>query len=758
MYRYFYTLFNVLLVYLVLSHQLDAQSIEGNVYDAETQEPLIGATIYGSDQCNSTTNALGYFSLSNCKSDSIVISYIGYESYVLYPPFIDVNDVRLNRSNSLLDQVTVTGSGYRRSSKQSIISIERIDSDRIIRENTPEIDDLLNRINGVQIVDGQANIRGGSGYSYGAGSRVMIILDGLPILQADAATANWRDIPTENIASIEVLKGASSIIYGSSALNGVINIETKDPGSTPVTEFSTQYRAFDGPPADSMKWWGSTPFISTGSLIHRRKIGKLDLTGNVFYSKEESFIKHKTAETKRGGLKLRYRFKPELIVGLNVNYNDYEGNNPFFWENYGKGTLISDTASFSITDAIRYNIDPYLKFYDNSGGHHKLSNRFYYVENANEENRSNKSQLYLSEYQYYRDLTNLGIKFTGGVLFSHLESDSELFSNSKFSQNNLAFYGQIEKAIGKNLVVQAGLRYESNNTNAPDTIQYFKIDQGLSEHSEVVARVGFNYSLNEYTQFRANWGQGYRYPAIAERFINTDIGIPIVANPELKPERGWSAELAYRQGLSLGRIKGFLDIAFFQMEYEDMMEFGADGFPPPLPFIAFQSTNIGNTRIRGLDCQVQSEVDFSSSSNLFFSLGYNYIDPKFKDFTVEIERRSSSDENVLKYRQKHIGKAHFFWEVNNWGLGSTYRYISKTEAIDLIFYQILEGAEEFDADHNDNRHIVDLILSYKFSNNLTLRLNAKNITNELYTLRPAQLEDIRSFSLQLTKKWEHNKS
>ena len=65
------------------------------------------------------------------------------------------------------------------------------------------------------MVSSQPNIRGGSGWSYGAGSRVLLLVDDIPALQADAGLAQWDDIPVENIAQIEVVKGAASALYGS---------------------------------------------------------------------------------------------------------------------------------------------------------------------------------------------------------------------------------------------------------------------------------------------------------------------------------------------------------------------------------------------------------------------------------------------------------------------------------------------------------------------------------------------------------------
>lgn len=83
---------------------------------------------------------------------------------------------------------------------------------------------MLEKVPGVNYIDGQVSVRGGSGFAYGAGSRVMVLIDNMPALQYDSGYPNWSNIATETIGKVEVLKGAGSALYGSAAMNGVINI------------------------------------------------------------------------------------------------------------------------------------------------------------------------------------------------------------------------------------------------------------------------------------------------------------------------------------------------------------------------------------------------------------------------------------------------------------------------------------------------------------------------------------------------------
>ena len=109
-------------------------------------------------------------------------------------------------------------------------------------QNTVSLDEILDKTSGFDILDGQPSIRGGSGFSYGAGSRVLVMLNGLPLIAGDAGDVKWDYLPLETLSQVEIIKGASSVLYGSSALNGVVNLRTLEPGLNPVT----QARIFTG--------------------------------------------------------------------------------------------------------------------------------------------------------------------------------------------------------------------------------------------------------------------------------------------------------------------------------------------------------------------------------------------------------------------------------------------------------------------------------------------------------------------------------
>ncbi|MBK8505100.1 MAG: TonB-dependent receptor plug domain-containing protein [Saprospiraceae bacterium] len=236
--------------------------IIGHVRDHIHGDPLSAATIQWRDQGTFTDNQGAFRTLVKKGPQELTISYVGYETLTL-PLDVYEDTVRLTiglkPSTSLLREVTVTTGKYEQPIGETTATIEILKPGLLEQTNTTSIDEVLGKVPGVAIIDGQANIRGGSGFSYGAGSRVLVLVDDIPAYQADAGFPNWDDFPLENMAQMEIVKGASSALYGSSALNGIINLRTAYAKETPVTKASVFYGATLNPRNIERKWWDKAP-------------------------------------------------------------------------------------------------------------------------------------------------------------------------------------------------------------------------------------------------------------------------------------------------------------------------------------------------------------------------------------------------------------------------------------------------------------------------------------------------------------------
>jgi iron complex outermembrane receptor protein len=747
------------LAWLVLaSASLLAQEalLSGRITDAESGEGLISATIRVGEE-GQLTDFDGKFAFTLAPGTyELEVRYLGYETYrqqiTLAAGDHPSLDLSLKESATLLQTATVSSSRYAKPLSEVTVSLEVLQPQLIENAGKVSLDDALQKIPGVTVIDGQANIRSGSGYSQGAGSRVLLLMDDIPILTADAGFPNWTDIPMEVIDQVEVIKGAASALYGSSALNGIVNVRTAYATSEPITKgalFSTVYLA---PERESLKWWeaGETPRLLGASISHRRKLGKVDLVLGGYYQDLQSFRRDVSDTYGRFNFNVRHRVTDRLSYGLSGNLNAGKSTNYFFWSSLDSA-YVGSANSLSSRERVRYNLDPSLLYYDQQGNRHRLLGRFFSVDNENDRMQGNQSRLFYGEYQFQRRFTERDLVLTAGVVAGGTRVEAELYGDTTFTSSNYAAYLQLEKKLFDKLNLSFGARYEANQLNNPGFVYRFQlrdieVKESAERESRPVFRFGANYEAGEATFLRASWGQGYRYPTIAERYIFTDAGgFFITPSPELGSETGWSAEVGLKQGYRLGGFEGFVDFAAFYMYFNDMIEFNWVG-------TGFQTTNIGNTSTQGIEISVAGRGQLGSIPFRLLT-GYTYADPRFEDFDPEAERgtiarqnadNSSSDDNVLKYRFRHVFKFDGELEFGAFRLGLETFYNSTLEAYDSQFSFFIPGLVDFQMQNPDGFWVHNLRLAFEPRPKLRASLILGNLTNREYTLRPALMEAPRN--------------
>lgn len=766
-------------------------TLTGIVSNEKTQETLIGATVRSGDIGNVTDFEGRYTIELPAGTYKFEVSFTGYEKQEFEISIAEgetkEQNIFLEEANNVLNTATVTSSKVAKPLGEVTVSLEVIKPSLIENASTSSADEVVEKVPGVNVIDGQANIRGGSGYSYGAGSRVLLLIDDLPYLSGDAGFPSWRDIPVENIEQIEVLKGAASALYGSSALNGIINIRTAYAKSKPVTKLASFYTVYNRPKDEEAAWWDGVATNTTGigggagvdslsapspgeagiQLAHRQKIDNFDLVlGGNFYN-NNSFRQGEHDRKGRFSVNTRYRITDKISVGINSNFNVGRSASYFFWANEKEGKLRPFGGTITPSKVLRFNVDPFLTIFDNAGNSHKILTRYYYVDNRNGNNQANKSKLAYGEYQFHTDIEALdNLSITTGVVGVSTKVDAQLYGNAQFNLFNMAAYLQLDKKLFDCLNLSFGARYERFAVNSPDSIRTIlngfptKIlnPNSKSVEAKPVFRFGANYQPAEYTYIRASWGQGYRYPTVAEKFVVTQIGgiLSVVPNPTLESETGWSAELGLKQGFKItDNWLGYFDVSGFWTEYQNMMEFTFGGNDPDAIGLGFQSINIGNTVIKGFDVSVlgQGKIGDVSINTI---TGYTFIDPKFKDWGTRQDALSSADYNILKYRFRHTFKFDTQADYEGFGLGLSCQYNSFMEAIDDAFQNlpglgipIVPGIKEYREAHNKGNTIFDARLSYKINEHAKLAFLVKNIFNIEYAIRPGLLEAPRNYTFRM---------
>jgi outer membrane cobalamin receptor len=728
-------------------------SVSGTVIDAGSREPLLAVNVIADGRTGTATDLKGAFTLRLDEGPhTLVFSYLGYleqqkEITISEGETLQL-EIEMKVSREMLEEVVVSAGKYEQKLSEVTVSMEVIKPYQLAKQNIVSLDMILEKTPGISILDGQPSIRGGSGFSYGAGSRVLMLVDDLPLLSADAGDVKWNYLPVENINQVEVIKGASSVLYGSSALNGVINLRTRFPGAEPATEVTLFGGANMNPARKELIWWDSQPLFAGLSFSHLRKSGNLDLSLGGNYFKNEGYREGDYENRIRGNVGLRYQSKKiqGLSAGLGISAMYLDQSDFLLWQDADSGAYRQNPESTTPLTGYRYNIDPYLEYSSSSGNKHSLKTRLYGVDNSTTNaDRNSASKLWYAEYRFLKRFRGQ-TRWTSGLSFSRSKVIANLFDDHAGS--NTAVYSQVDAKLINRLQLSTGVRWEVNSLD------------GEFYYSLPVLRAGLNYQVGKSTFLRASFGQGYRFPSIAEKFTDTEIGaLRIFPNPELDPERGWSAEVGAKQGFAFGNWLGYGDMALFWTEYKEMIEFSFGVYPPnpdDIPTfddVGFKALNIGSARINGFDSQLALSGP-AGPFELRFSGGYTYmnpVDPSLLD-SAEIV---AEDGHILKYRRRHLIKMDLEAEVWKIFAGANFQYYSRMINIDEVFLDpftgnlLLPGFPDYWEENDPTHSLLDFRLGWNIRPSIRITAILRNALNVEYLGRPGDIGQPRNITLQL---------
>ena len=722
--------------------------VKGKVFDNNSLEPLHGVYVIYEKNQGTTTDQDGYFLIkSNNERLIIIFRFIGYQTVtksinILHNDTIELN-VGLDMELLEIGQIVVSANKTEQKVAELTVSMEIIKSGDFLKTHITDARELINKTPGIEVLDGQASIRGGSGFSYGVGSRVLALIDGLPVLSPDAGNIKWQFLPLENISQIEIIKGASSVLYGSSALNGIINFRTAEASNIPNTQFFAETGIFGKPKNKNWIWWDSPRVFASASFSHLQKLGKTDLGLGISLLTDNGYRKYNDEKLVRLSLRLKHHSEKVrgMIYGLNLNSGYTSKRDFILWEDAEFGAMKQDTSSVSLLHGSFFALDPFISFNNYGRFKHDFRIRLQTSNNrfpVRDENNSNALSIY-TEYQIYYKLAEF-LNITAGAA----ENYSKIISNfyGDHEGMNLAGFMQVEANPAPRLKMVAGLRVEQNSLD--------------SERDKTVPifRTGINWQAAEYTFLRASFGQGYRYPSIAEKHASTTLGsVKIFPNPFVQPESGWSSEVGIKQGILMGKSNGQADFSVFFSQNSDLIEYVFGNYPDPVTGVfdfGFQATNTEQSRVYGYELEFLINREFGAL-NTTFNGGYTYIYP------VEFNQVSNKNTDIyLKYRRKHSLKFSINSAYEKLDLGFSLFIKSKILNIDDVFLneltreRILPGFYGYWLENNKGYLLFDGNLAYEINTTLSLSLAVKNITNSEYMGRPGDIQPQRNFSLRLS--------
>ncbi len=724
----FLCLVMLLIVSSISSFGQTTGAVKGRITDTRTGEGLPGVNIQIQGSLNGTTSDVeGYYQLDGLSPGEYTLSFsmMGYAPYNEKDVAVVV-DVTLQlpvhlKSNILASpQVVVTSSRKAQDILESAFSVSAIGQREIQAKAVVNMIDILSYESGVSTVKGQLNIRGTSGYTLGAGSRSLLLLDGIPLLGSAAGNITWATIPTSEVDRVEIVKSGGSALYGSSAMGGVVNIITRNAPREPETRVSTKIGVYSHPRVEEWRWRDSRGLLYNTEISHSRKIGKHAAWIRVQKRRDDGFMELNWEEALNISGKIKLNFGNAHSAAVFVNVLDDKLGLTSIWKNsanpfeapegsqkdgtQGRKTVLNGHYNYVYSPevAIKVKASGYWNSWDNFGvdPNYSTENRFY------EEVQASK---------------NWSDSFTSivGLTMQQNEVEAQIFGSH--SSSSLASFLLFEKKVSK-FTASMGSRLE-----------FYQVD-GKNQDQVFSPQVALNWKPSAWLGLRISTGKGFRVPTVAEMFTSARRSIfTVEPNPDLISETSINQELGIT--ILTGQV-GIVDLlkldaAIFNNRFENFIE------PVPDSEAVIHFTNLSDARIMGLEVG----LGLSVLNNLMdYKSALTVLDP------VELNSQGEIVD-TLSYRHR------YHWinslGLHYWGLDVAleYRYLSRMESVELFQENDLTGQDIRVPIHVWNAGIGKSYRDWNF------QVRVENLFQYYYTQLERNIEEERMFSINVERRF-----
>ncbi len=342
------TLISALLLMVgTVARAQDGGTLKGQVRDAETKEALIGASIsLHQTKLGSIANAKGFFEIQNIPEGiyEVRISAVGYKTRFkqvhIYQNKVETLDIMLQPSSVMGDEVVVSASRYEQNKLDLPITISVIPTKQIELLPAPSLDRALEAVPGVDVIRsggiGSSNlqIRGSNGFTGGGlSTRVLMLYDGFPMNSADANSVVWQAVNVSNLERLEVVKGATSAMYGSAAMGGVINAISLLP-----KEFTVRAKfmngIYDNPPPGVNPFPGiNRPYFYNGNIMIGDRLGEFSYSAIYSRINDPGYRDAGQFASDNINISARYQLSPSQSLQLSSVLNWAQGGVAYGWTN-----------------------------------------------------------------------------------------------------------------------------------------------------------------------------------------------------------------------------------------------------------------------------------------------------------------------------------------------------------------------------------------------------------------------------------------
>lgn len=687
--------------------------LTGVVVDSMTARPLWGVNVFILNTLIGTvTDEKGEFCLPKIPpgKHQVKFSLLGYRS-AFREIMLGGEDtlhlvIPLKTSFLQASPVLVTANKYAQDGTQVPQSIAVLSAEDFLRYHTRKLEETIGLVSGIHFNEENISIRGSSGYSvFNVGSRVLLLVDGVPVLTSDLGAINWKTLPLLDIERVEILKGAGSALYGSSAMGGVINLITREPSRSGKFQMRLLSGVYDKPHYKIWQWTNRTLHYERADLTYSKAFGPIGMRLSFSRFLSTGYMENNEADLWNLGARFSIRFPNASKLVLYFTRMANQEGGFIQWLNQNKPFQVSP---FNKKDKIEYKAKNVIGIY-----HFPVSSkfgvkcRFSYLETemgnqltryqpgAFEPGRGPGGEIQLDWIPHVLHHLTFGTEFRYDMM------GSQYFGNHK----GYTFSSYIQHVWRPHL-------HWTVTTGAREDIHVLLHES--TEH-RLSPKLGLNYSPWEKVTFRTSTGAGFRSATVFEKYIQADYsGFNVIPNPDLRSERSWFGDF----GFSFTDPSYCFEASFFQSDYWDMIE----------PVIDFRGTiqfqNYVRARIRGIECSGEM-WGFKKKIGLRGTL--TWLDP------MDLLRNQ-----ILPYRPRWTGAGILFLNFWKTSFQAEYRYASR---IDNVMIQPLDPRVPLKLIH----------LRFEYRTGMwTLQASIHNALNYHYAQIERRMGEIRNVSFGLS--------
>ena len=709
-------------------------TVRGKVWDSEHGAPLHLANVQLEDmKVGCVSNTAGEFRINEISSGKhrISASFVGYHTVTkeIYVPekgnvYVEFELVPYAMP---MGEIVVTGSRVEERMKEMPVTINVVSSSEIETLKYRNAGEVLKRIPSVYTHNfhGEEELTSIRIPTHFVNPYTLLLLDGLPATNYGKGGGGLlRELNSDNIERIEIVKGPASAIYGSNAIGGVINVISKKPASIPRVRLWNEYGNYED-------WRGGLSLSGTkGDYGLNFYLNLIDAGG---------WREHSGHEKAAGTLKLRRVLGGSSLLTFNLGYVDFDNelSGSLDKEDYDEDWRQSYNTFTSVkmkkwSPSLVYRMDLQNSEFRAAVIMRSMEHEVNPNYGIRYDSRTRGYTSYLSaidgldadlQLLYRRNIALLRSKIIGGLDVEEgrtrmdeyglaVERDDESGKYTSFDVTGLdESYDISTEVIAPYLQYSASplARVRFNVGGRYDMVKYGVEDRldlgrgGIHEFSRLSPKVGFTLDVTESVNCYANYSHGFVTPTTSQLFTGS------VATRDLDPERARNVETGVRSNFLDRRMT--VELAAYDMNIEDKIIIQT---MDPVTY-AREYRNVGETSHRG----VEASLSVAPLDIVRLSLAYTYAENKYRSYE-DLESGVDYNGNWMPRSPRHRLNARF-------GLVDL-------RGFDLELEMNAEG-EQYADDQNDSPYSCPILFDLRASYDLwdwSLWAHATNLTDRKY--------------------------